>query len=88
MVDERHPVAQHLGLDHVVQDVIGAGDRIGECVEQVAGRQILIQIGECGDGHCAGHLTRRMAAHAVGDCQQPRACVGRILVPLTEETDV
>jgi hypothetical protein len=29
-----------------------------------------------------------MATHAVGDGEQPRAGIGRVLVPLPEETDV
>ena len=71
-----------------MQDLICPGHRVGERVQQLARRQVLIEVGERGDGHGAGDLARRMAAHAVGDRQQARARVCRVLVPLAEETDV
>src|SRR5690606_9060304 len=42
----------------------------------------------CGDGDRTGHLTVGMPAHAVGDGEQAAAGIRRVLVPLTEETDV
>jgi hypothetical protein len=55
---------------------------------ELASGQVLVEGGEHRDGHRAGDLPRGVAAHAVGDRQQARAGVRRILVPLAEETDV
>ena len=77
-----------IGGHHVVQDVVGPGHRIGERVQQFARGQVLVEVGENGDGHRAGDLARGVAAHAVSDRQQAWASVCRVLVPLTEEADI
>src|SRR5262245_40901133 len=54
----------------------------------LAGWRVLGGVGQDRDGYGARGLTRGVAAHAVGDRQQARARVRRVLVPLAEETDV
>ena len=74
--------------DQVVQLVVGVRYRVGERVEQVARRAGPRRGRRGGDGHGAGDLAGGVAAHAVGDREQARAGVRRVLVPLAEEADV
>ena len=73
---------------HLVQRGVGRGDRVGQRVKQVGARRLAIEPGERGDGHGAGHLTGGMPAHAIGDGEQARARVRRVLVAFPEEPDV
>ena len=48
--------------------------------EQIAAGLVVIEVGQCGDHQLGGDLAGGMAAHAVGEGQQSRTGVDRILV--------
>jgi hypothetical protein len=83
-----HALDRGIGDDQFLQPQVGRGDRVGERADQVGPEAPRVERGDRGDGGGAGHLTGRVAAHAVGDREQVRASVSRVLVPLAEETDV
>ncbi len=101
-VDQRHPAARpehgrqrgahapdgRICHDHVMQGPVGTGYGLCQGELQFVGGHVAVKAGQRGDGHRAGDLARRVAAHAVGHREQARARVCRVLVPLTEETDV
>ncbi len=74
--------------DHVVQDLVGVGHRVDRAICKLARGHVVVEVGQRGDGHGAGHLAGGVAAHAVGDGEQARSGVGRVLVSLTEEAYV
>ena len=55
---------------------------------QLARGHVVVETGQRGDSHGAGDLTGGVAAHAVGDREQARSRVRRVLVSLTEEAYV
>ena len=83
-----HALQHRVGGHHVVQRVIGLANRPGQRVEQIAARHVIVQPGDRGDGRGAGDLAGGVAAHAVGDGEQARSGVRRVLVPLAEQADV
>ena len=56
--------------------------------EQVAAGRVLVEAGEHADRDGGRDLAGRVAAHAVGDDEQPRPGVPGVLVDLPEEADV
>ena len=83
-----HALDRRIGGDHVVQRVVGVGDRVGQRVEQVVAGHLVVELGDGGDRGGAGHLAGRVATHAIGHRQQARAGIRRVLVPLPEEADI
>ena len=82
------PLIDGSATDHVVQDLVGVRHRAGQGDLQLARGHVVVEVGQRADGHGAGYLTRGVAAHAVGDGEQARAGVRRVLVSLTEEAYV
>ena len=83
-----HALDRRVGRAHLVQRGVGRGDRGGQRINQVGTWHLMIEPGEGGDGHGTSHLTGGMAAHAIGDGEQARAGVRRVLVAFPEEPDV
>ena len=51
-----------------------------ELAQQVAAGLVVVEMGQRGDHQLRGHLAGGVAAHAVGERQQPRAGVDRVFV--------
>ena len=85
-----HALDGRVGHAHVVQRVAGRGHGCCQGVQHVVtAREVLaVERRDSGDRHGAGYLAGRVAAHAVGDGQQPRTGVGTVLVALAEQADV
>ncbi len=83
---ERGAHAFELGvlLDHGAQLVVGALHGGAERGEDVGARHVVVERDEGGDHLGAGDLARRLAAHAVGDGEQPGAGVAGVLVALSD----
>ena len=73
---------------HLVQRGVGRGDGPGELAEHAVRGHVVVQAGQGRDRHGTGYLAGGMPAHAVGDREQVRARVRRVLVSLAEEADV
>ena len=59
---------------------LAVDDRLAQRAEQVADAAVLVQGLERADDDLAGDLAGRVAAHAVGDREQPGPGVHRVLV--------
>ena len=57
-------------------------------LQQVAGGRVVVQVLEGGDDDLAGDVAGRVAAHAVGDGEQPGAGVDRVLVVAADQAAV
>ena len=57
-------------------------------LQHVAGRGVVVQVLERGDDDLAGDVARGVAAHAVGDGEQPRAGVDGVLVVAADQAAV
>src|ERR1022692_684756 len=79
---------RRIGLHDVLQRLVGLVNRMLEGVQQLASRQLGVERSQGIDGGGAGDLAPRMTAEAVGDREQPRARVGRVLVQLTVQADI
>ena len=70
-----------------IADVALDGGRV-QLAQQVVARVVVVERGQRGDHQRRGDLTRGVAAHAVGQRQQPRPGVDRVLVVLPDEAAV
>jgi hypothetical protein len=73
---------------HGPQPGVGRADGLGERVEDLVAGDVLVEGGQRRDHGRAGDLSGGVAAHPVGDGQQGRAGVGRVLVALPDVPDV
>ena len=87
---QRRPHALELrGLaDHLAQVLAALEDRLAQRLQQVAGGGVVVQVLEGGDDHLAGDVAGRVAAHAVGDREQPGPGVHRVLVVAADQAAV
>ena len=83
-----HALDRRIGDDQFLQPEVGRRDRIGQRADQVGAGILRVERGDRLDRGRAGHLAGRVAAHAIGHRKQVRAGVRRVLVPLSEETDI
>jgi hypothetical protein len=83
-----HAFDRRVGDDHFLEPHVGLGDRRGELGQHVAAGRLGVEFRHRGDGDGAGHLTRRVAAHAVRHREQARPGIRRVLVSFAEEADV
>ena len=58
-----------------------------ELLEQITARLVVVQMGQRRDHQLGGHLARGVT-HAVGQCQQPRTRVHRVLVVRAHQSAV
>ena len=87
---ERRPHALELGrlADHLAQVLAALEDRLAQRLQQVAGGGVVVEVLEGGDDDLAGDVAGRVAAHAVGDGQQPGPGVDRVLVVAADQAAV
>ena len=83
-----HAFDGRVGDDQFLQPKVGRRDRVGQRADQVGTGVLRVERSDRGDGGRAGHLAGRVPAHAIGYRKQVRAGVRRVLVPLSEETDI
>ncbi|ESU50049.1 hypothetical protein P376_1974 [Streptomyces sp. HCCB10043] len=83
---ERGAHALQLGilLDHDAQLVVGLLYGGAERGQEIGSRYVVVERDERGDHLGAGDLTGRLAAHAVGDGEEPGAGVAGVLVSLAD----
>lgn len=71
-------------LDHHPQLVIGARDGRAQRGEEVGAGDVVVELDERGDHLGGGDLTGGLAAHAVGDGEQPWPGIAGVLVALAD----
>jgi hypothetical protein len=74
--------------DDLAQVLAALEDGLAHGLEQVSGRRVVVEVLERGDDDLAGDVTGGVPTHAVGDRQQPRPGVDRVLVVATDEAAV
>ena len=67
---------------------VALADRGVELGEQIAARLVVVEVRQRGDHQLRGHLACGVAAHPVGQREQPRAGVHRVLVVGADQTAV
>ena len=77
-----------LGFDVRGDGRVALADRGVELAEQVAAGLVVVEVGQRGDHQLRGHLAGGVAAHAVGQGQQPRAGVHGVFVVGADQTAV
>jgi len=87
---QRGAHAFQVGLlgDQVGDRLIPVLGGLTQLTQQVVTGLIVIQRDQCGDHQFGRHLTGGVAAHAVGEGQQPRAGINRVLVVLSNQAAV
>ena len=83
-----HAVELGVGFDVRGDGGVALVDRGVERVEQVTAGLVVVEVSQRGDDELAGHLTRGMAAHAVGQREQPGTGVHRVLVVGSDQSTV
>ena len=83
-----HPFERAVGGDHVLQVAARRLDRVAETADQVRTGTVLVERGDRLDRDPAGDFARGVTTHAIGDGEQARAGVHRVLVEVAEEADV
>ena len=83
-----HAFEGAVGSDHVAQVVVGGLHGPRQQRLDVAVEWRAVQRGDRLDDDPAGHLAGCVSTHPVGDSQQPRTRVERVLVSLAREADV
>ena len=79
-----HALQLRVLLDHHPELVVGALHRRTERGEDVGAGDVVVERDEGGDHLGGGDLTGGLAAHAVGDGEQPGPGVARVLVALAD----
>ncbi len=75
-----HALEFGVGFDVCGDRRVAVPDRRVELGEQITAGLVVVEMRECGDHQLGRHLTRRVTTHAVGQRQQARARVHRVLV--------
>ena len=76
------------GFDMRCDRRVALADRGVELGKQIAAGLVIVEVGQRGDHQLRGHLARGVAAHPVGQREQARACVHRVLVVGADQTAV
>ena len=83
-----HAVEFGVGFDVGGDGRVALVHRGVELAEQVAARLVVVEMGERGDHQLRGDLARGVATHAVGEGEQPRAGVHRVLIVGSDQAAV
>ena len=75
-----HALELGIGFDMRGDRGVALVDGVVELAEQVAAGLVVVEMGQRGDHQLRGHLAGGVAAHAVGQRQQPGTGVHRVLV--------
>ena len=74
--------------DELGDRVVALGGGLGELAQEVVAGLVVVERHEGGDDQLRGHLAGRVSAHAVGEGEQARARVDRVLVVLPYQAPV
>ena len=83
-----HAVEVGLLADELGDRVVALGGGLGELAQEVVAGLVVVERHEGGDDQLRGHLAGRVSAHAVGEGEQARARVDRVLVVLPYQAPV
>ena len=75
-----HALEFGLGVDVRGDGGVALVYRVVELAQQIAAGLVVVEVGQRGDHQLGGDLARRVPAHPVGQRQQPRTGVHRVLV--------
>ena len=83
-----HALDRRVGDDQFLEAQVRRRDGVGQRANKVGAGIFRVERCDRRNGGGARHLTGRVATHAVGNREQVRSGVGRVFVPLSEETDI
>ena len=83
-----HAFGGGVDVDLVGDRGVAFGHRVGQLSAHVVARSNIVDVGDVGNHDLGGYFSRRMSTHAIGQCQQVGAGVGRVFVISADQSYV
>ena len=80
-----HALERRVGVDRVSQILVGRVDRAPQRIDQRVAGNVFVELCHRRDREVAGHVAGGHATHAVGDGEQPRTGIYRVLVAFPDQ---